>query len=124
MFAFITMSANTFVNDSQRKVVLTPEFVKKVNAYECFGPFSDGYAAVMRYGKWGYINVDGDEVIPCRYEAAGEFGNGLAPVAINNYGSGGIYKWGYVNIKEEVVIPYKYSHAQCFRKGLASLIKQ
>lgn len=47
-------------------------------------------AAVMRYGKWEYINVDGDEVIPCRYEAAGEFGNGLAPVAINNYGSGGI----------------------------------
>lgn len=42
VFAFITMSANTFVNDSQREVVLTSEFIEKVNAYECLGPFSDG----------------------------------------------------------------------------------
>lgn len=42
--------------------------------YTNAGSFSYGYAAVEADGKWGYIDEAGQEVIPCRYDAAPDYG--------------------------------------------------
>jgi hypothetical protein len=38
----------------------------------------EGRLAVYRNGKWGYLNEDGVEVIPCQFEEAGKFKGGTA----------------------------------------------
>ncbi|MBF0407453.1 MAG: WG repeat-containing protein [Candidatus Riflebacteria bacterium] len=42
--------------------------------------FSDGMAPVIKNDTWGYINPQGEEVIPCQYSAVAPFSNGFAIV--------------------------------------------
>ena len=56
------------------------------------------------------------EVIPCIYEDANNFSDGLAPVKYNG-------KWGYINTKGQIVIPYIYDNAGSFSEGLACVRK-
>ena len=67
-------------NDKEEIVELTPEFAKSLEVYDELAPFSEGYAAVRRGKKWGYINTKGEEVIPCNIDAScvGPFSEGLA----------------------------------------------
>lgn len=85
-------------------VKLTAKFVNAVQQYEKIGSFNEGLAAVMKGGKWGYINTKGEEVIPCQftnpseYYSASPFYEGLALIQENG-------KWGFINAKGNVVIP-------------------
>lgn len=45
-------------------------------------PFSQGRAAVLESGKWGFINKKGDFVLKPIYLEAGSFHSGLAPVKV------------------------------------------
>lgn len=45
-------------------VHLTPEFIEAVQQYDQLGEFSEGIAPVKRNGRWGYIDVKGEVVIP------------------------------------------------------------
>jgi hypothetical protein len=59
-------------------------------------------AAVRVDGKWGYIDANGREVIPPRFDRTWGFtGNGLAAVAVDN-------KWGYIDASGREVIPLRY----------------
>ena len=66
-------------------VELTPEFIKAIEKYDQLGIFSEGYAAVRKGDRWGYINTKGEEVIPCNIDAScvGPFSEGLAFVDNN-----------------------------------------
>ena len=55
----------------------------ETNVFDDAEPFSDGMAAIMNNGKWGYINRKFDLVIPCQYDIAYPFINGLAKVETN-----------------------------------------
>ena len=55
---------------------------------------------VCREGKWGYIDKTGREVIPCKYDSAVNFREGLAIV----YKSG---KWGFIDKTGRKVAPYE-----------------
>ena len=48
--------------------------------YEFAYAFSDGLASVQKNGKYGYINIKGEVVIPLQYEEASPFVNGTATV--------------------------------------------
>ncbi|MCL2812669.1 MAG: WG repeat-containing protein [Clostridia bacterium] len=73
-----------------------------VDYYSWIGYFSEGYAWV-RYGgeggawmaseesTYGFIDVAGNEVAPCIFEAVGAFSEGLAAVKVDG-------KWGYIAI--------------------------
>lgn len=75
--------------------------------YENAGSFSEGLAPVKQNGKWGYIDTEGNVVIPFQYEMAYIFREGLAVVAANpqTHTSGeGEYaytytevEWGFIN---------------------------
>ncbi|MBR1934482.1 MAG: WG repeat-containing protein [Muribaculaceae bacterium] len=70
-------------SDKDAIVELTPEFIKAIEKYDELGIFSEGYAAVRKGEKWGYINAKGEEVIPVNIDAyyVGRFSEGLAFVA-------------------------------------------
>ena len=108
------------VEESDTIVRITPEFSKAISKYEKLGSFSEGMAAVMRDGKWGYINTKGNEVIPCQfpdpydYYISGPFSEGLALIQKDG-------KWGFVNTKGLEVIPINIEAEAVgrFSEGLA-----
>ena len=93
-------------------VQLTPEFIEAIQQYDDLSLFSEGYAAVCKNGKWGYIDKTGREVIPCQYDWANPFHEGLASV-LPSYGSG----YGFIDTtgrevirhRQEIEIPGEFS---------------
>ena len=67
-------------------VELSPKFINAIKKYEDIGEFSDGYAAVSKGHKWGYINTKGEVAIPVTIDAdcVGKFSEGLAVVIPNS----------------------------------------
>lgn len=91
------------------------DYTKK--KYKLVGEFKEGLALVQNLNRlYGYINEQGEEVIPCQYYGASGFSEGLACV-LPKYGAA----YQYINGTGEVVIqcPEKYSNAFSFHCGLA-----
>lgn len=117
--AYFTMSKDNIIKKALHEepmVKLTPEFCKAVRKYNCLCDFENGFASVRNGEKWGIINTEGKEVVPCIYDMVHPFNDGLAVVLKND-------KWGYVNTKGELVIPCIYESANDFSEGLASVRK-
>lgn len=71
-------------NGKDKDIEITDAFSKSVRRYVVIKNFHEGFAAVAnKDGKWGYINSKGEEVIPCKYESAFEFSEGLACVYVS-----------------------------------------
>ena len=66
--------------------------------------------------KKGFVDDDGNTIIPFEYDNVKEFSEKLAPVQKGKY-------WGYINLKNETVIPFEYDDANPFSEGLA-LVKK
>jgi len=87
--------------------------IAAVGRYDGIEPFSEGFVRVWHgdgyvwvrhgevtysyerhsFGKHGFIDSTGREVVPCVFEYAGDFSEGLAAVLIDG-------KWGYIAIAE------------------------
>ncbi len=80
--------------------------------------FHEGLAAVRsENGLIGFIDKTGALVIPCTYDAIGDFSeDGIC--AAQNDG-----KWGYIDKDGGVVIPFEYDGAYGAGNGLASVVK-
>lgn len=61
-------------------VKLTPEFCKAVRKYNSLSDFKDGFAVVEKGEKWGVIDTEGKEVVPCVYDLVASFYEELAAV--------------------------------------------
>jgi tetratricopeptide (TPR) repeat protein len=85
-------------------------------AFEDARPFADeGYAAVKKNGKWGFINTNGEEVIPFIFDDALSFGQHLAAVKTGEY-------WGYINVLGNIVIEATFLNAKSFSGGSAPVL--
>ena len=73
--------------------------------------FDEGLKRVSSQGKHGFIDFEGNEVIPLKYEDAFNFWNGLAPVKLNG-------KWGYIDHEGNEITPFKYDEALNFEDGI------
>jgi hypothetical protein len=100
----------------------------------------------MLKGKWGYIDKDKNEVIPCKYDVAKMFSEGFATVTLNDktgfidrtgkeiiplkYNGAGSFsdghapvaldgKWSFINTTGKEIIPYIYDGIEDFHRGLA-----
>lgn len=67
--------------------------------------FKNGFARVRKDGKWGYIDKTGKLVIPCQFEYADDFYDGIAFVGNSSAGDG---KVGVIDTTGKLIIPYKY----------------
>ena len=65
-------------------------------------------------GKWGYVDADDKEVIPCKYDYAYPFYKGFARVKLDN-------RWGLIDESGRGIIPCKYDFVNGFSEGLAPL---
>ena len=74
----------------------------------------NGLIKVRLDGKYGFINKDGEEIIPCKYEDADAFSDGLAKVKSAE-------GWGFVNENGEEIISCKYEEAHYFWLGLTKV---
>lgn len=87
-------------------------------AYEDARPFStEGYAAVKRGGRWGYIDNAGNLIIDFQFPDALSFGQHLA--AVEQDGS-----WGYINLDGVVVISPQFIEAKSFSNGSAPALTE
>ncbi|MGB4774978.1 MAG: WG repeat-containing protein [Daejeonella sp.] len=106
--------------------------------------FSEGLAAVLIDGKWGYINKQGQLIIEPQFTDASDFNNNIAIAGIENKRfcidqSGKIIseeyrristfyegladvglkgKTGYIDLSGKLVIPLKFLSAQNFSDGM------
>ena len=81
-------------------------------------PFSDeGYAAVKRNGKWGFIDAAGTVAIGFRFDDALSFGQHLAAVEQDGL-------WGYIALNGQTAIEHKYLEAKSFSNGSAQVLTQ
>ena len=65
---------------------------------------------------YGYVNNNGDEITPCKYQDAHYFNNGFAGVQFHD-------KWGVVNKQGKLVIPCIYDSIGEVVDGLAFVRK-
>jgi hypothetical protein len=83
--------------------------------YTSIEKFDEGdIALVCSAGMYGWVNMQGEEVIPPTYTFALPFSEGLAPVKL-------LGKTGcrYINTKNETVLETEYTSATHFKNGIA-----
>ena len=78
-----------YANKESKQVIIAAKYVAAFN-------FSENLAGVRKWDKWGFIDIEGNEVIPFKFEYVSHFQNGIAQVIfegitryINHEG-----KWG------------------------------
>lgn len=76
--------------------------------------FSEGRCAVKLDGKWGYINVEGELVVPADYDEAYAFSEGMAVVGKND-------TFEYIELDGKRAILQLFSKAHGFSEGLAAV---
>ena len=83
--------------------------------YANIGEFHNGLARVQdkKSKKFGFIDVYGKEVIPCKWKSVGDFSEYLAGVQDDNR------KCGYIDLQGELVIPCEWKEAWPFKEGMA-----
>ena len=64
-------------------------------------------------GKYGYVS-GGKLVIPCQFDDARSFSEGIATVKIEK-------KWGFINTIGKLVIPCRFDDAKSFSEGIATV---
>lgn len=92
-----------------------------------WGVFKEGLARITRDGKTGFVDKEGNEVIPCKYDGASMFCEGMASVSedhllpeeeqtdeIDYYTTE-----GFIDRTGREVTPCKYDFAGDFHEGLA-----
>jgi hypothetical protein len=77
---------------------------------------SEGYRAILRDGKYGFIDGEGRLRIANRYEDAKPFNDGLAAIRIRG-------KWGFIDQSEALIIQPVYDGVENFNNGY-SIVRQ
>ncbi len=103
------------------------EFDPSHRAYHIIPPefddvqsFSEGFAAVKKDDKWGYINIRGEWIIRPQLDGRKfpyPFREGLVLATI------GQDKWGFMNRREEWVIEPIFDRSKSFNQGMAAVEK-
>jgi hypothetical protein len=113
--------------DRQGKVVIEPRYPNFVSGGS---DFSEGLAVFVDENELcGFIDTDGNEVIPAQYIMACPFSEGLALVAttytgdleqtMNGIGMPEDLGWGYIDKSGAMVIEPRFTMADSFHDGLA-----
>lgn len=72
----------------------------------------EGYRAIKKDGKWGFVDALGRLRIPNRYDKVLHFSEGLAPFSLRS-------KWGFLNKEDEIIIHPTYEEAKPFINGFS-----
>ncbi|MBX7220728.1 MAG: WG repeat-containing protein [Blastocatellia bacterium] len=95
--------------DETGRLVIPPK-----SSYSRYGDFHEGLARFHGTGGGGFIDRQGNEVIPAQFYEVTDFSEGLA--AVRKFRSD---KYGYINRQGKVVVPFLLTVANPFHDGLA-----
>lgn len=70
---------------------------------------------IMEEGVYGFIDKTGNEIVPCKYDNARDFSEGVAAVE----GDGG---WGFIDKDNNIIIPFKFDWADDFIDGYSRVL--
>ena len=113
LFKYSLTDTIAWNNPPQREKLLRD--VKRWVGGTVTGPKDELLLPVKRGGKWGYANIKGDIVIPCQWEFANTFCEGLAKVKDSNE------KYGFIDKSGRIVSPCQWENAFDFSEGLAAV---
>ncbi len=107
---------------SNGNVEITDALSSAIRKYTAITGFHEGYAAVCRNDKWGYINSDGEEVISCKYDGASPFSEGLACVYLGDEDmsivfideKGNTIISGYYGFTANTFVPITFKNGVCY----------
>ena len=91
--------------DNSKPTVMTVD-------YDELTAYSEGMAAVQKEGLWGFIDLDGQLVIPPEYRQVRSFSDGA--IAYREKG-----RWGYINSEGKPLFEQTFYDAGDFSEGLA-----
>lgn len=77
--------------------------------------FQEGLGKVCEGGKYGFVNLNGEIVIPYLFEEAGAFNNGFAIVKKDD-------SWGYIDMNGQPITEFKYYDAGDFKYDHAVVV--
>lgn len=117
-YGYCSISSRIFAKTDKGYVMLNEKGVQvSEQIFEDAVPFlSSEPTAVKLNGRWGFADTDGNLVVEARFDNAGPFSGGLAPVQSGS-------SWGYINLQGEMVIEPDYLEAKSFYKGVAPVKK-
>lgn len=102
------------------------EVVIKQN-YDSVVAFVDGRAKVMKGDKWGYIGIDGKEVIKIQYSEMYNWDDkGICKVGLGGKVKDGVVsgaKYGYINRNGDIILKPEYDKIGEFEYGVAYVQK-
>ncbi|MBQ7272835.1 MAG: WG repeat-containing protein [Bacteroidales bacterium] len=107
---YLDKNGNAFRSMDELKaaaILKSSDYKNKANNYSV----GDYTPTLDESGKWGYKQF-GEWVIKPRFDAAGDFADGLAAVSLGG-------KWGYIGKNGSSSIPFKYEQGGVFVDGLA-----
>lgn len=93
------------------------EFKRKdgsVKQYDYISEFKEGFAAVRLNQKWGFIDEDGNEICPIKYEFPTLFCEGYAGVGIHK---GKYFAFGYIDTKGNEACEFVYRYVCDFQEN-------
>lgn len=93
---------------------------KTVQKYDFVSNFKDGLAMVSKDRKCGFIDNNGNEIIPCKYdlnESSGGFEEGLAVVSLD------FDKYYIINKSGNIAFTHNYDEVDNFSEGYAVVKK-
>jgi hypothetical protein len=76
---------------------------------------SRGFFPIKEFGKWGYINSNGQTVIKCQFDEASPFSEGLAAIRIDSV-------FGFIDTTGKVVVKPKFYETSKFSDGLCKVV--
>ena len=114
-FRLVFIPPNMKNNNVDDKIKMRDYYNPKKSRYDFIGLYHNGLAYVRLDDKYGFINREGEIVIPLEYEYAHDFIEGLAAVRLNG-------KWGFIDTVGNRVIPFKYDDVGDFKNGKVDVI--
>lgn len=97
------------------QVYLFVDGQRQDEVYEDAWPFYEqGWAAVKKNGKWGFIDAAGQVMIDYQYMDARSFSGHLAAVKVEEF-------WGYISMDNRLVIDDLYYDVRGFVNGVAAV---
>lgn len=84
----------------------------RLGQYSTVGRFEDGFAIVQKDGKFGFIDEEYNEVVPCVFDEVSKYLNGRSIVKKDG-------KYGYIDEKNKEIAPCVYDELLQFHHGIA-----
>ena len=93
------------------------EIIIEPTKYEEWDGASEGLILVGKKDKWGFIDLQGNEVIELKYKYASKFSDGLACVSVKKD------KYGFIDKTGATIIDFKFEDTHPFNENTAGVSK-